>query len=212
MPYTGWVEEIFRLVSGAASNTEVIVPILVMKGGPLIQPIIGSNVIKIIIDSELKQSNITDQEQLSRTVRAAFPGQAKAFVEQVTTVVEQVTNQQVDEYVVKTKKERINIPKCTSVRVECHVKMDSPHEDTTLFFEPDVNPHWTEGLELCDMLVKVRAAKKTSITVCVQNLTDHEVVLAGRTVIGTVQQVQAIYPAATLEGSSSPPPATINHI
>ena len=114
MPYIGWVEATFRLGSGAASNTEVIVPVLVMKGGQLIQPIIGSNVIKIIIDSELKQFNDTDQGQLSRTVRAAFPGQARAFVEQVST-------NQVDEYVVKTKRERIVIPKHMSVRVECHL-------------------------------------------------------------------------------------------
>lgn len=56
MPYTGWVEITFRLASGAAAKTEVIVPTLVMKGGKLAQPIIGSNVIKIIIDSEMKQS------------------------------------------------------------------------------------------------------------------------------------------------------------
>lgn len=106
MPYTGWVEATFRLASGAASNTEVVVPILVMKGGHLVQPIIGSNVIQIII--------------------------AQAFAEQVTAVVEQVSTEQVDEYVFKTKRERINIPKHTSVGVECHVSMDSSHEDKTV--------------------------------------------------------------------------------
>ena len=119
MPYTGWVEVTFRLASGAASKTEVIVPTLVMKGDKLVQPIIGSNVIRIIIDSELKQSNTTDREGLSRTVRAAFPGQAAAFVEQVTAVVAQVSTIPVDEYIVKTKREMINVPKRTSVRVEC---------------------------------------------------------------------------------------------
>lgn len=44
------------------------------------------------------------------------------------------------EYTVKTKKERIIIPKHMSVKVECHVQMQTPHEDTTLIFEPDVNP------------------------------------------------------------------------
>lgn len=74
MPYTGWVEITFRLASGAAAKTEVIAPTLVMKGSKLAQPIIGSNVIKIIIDSEMKQSGTTHREQLSKTVRAAFPG------------------------------------------------------------------------------------------------------------------------------------------
>lgn len=183
-----------------------------MKGGKLVQPIIGSNVIRIIIDSELKQSNTTDSEGLIRTVRAAFPGQAAAFVEQVTAVVEQVCTTPVDEYIVKTKRERINIPKRTSVRVECYVNMDSPHEDNILLFEPDVNPRWTDGLELCDMLVKVKGSKKPSITVSVQNITDHDMMLAGKTVMGTVQQVQAVYPASILERSCPPPSATTNHI
>lgn len=91
--------------------------------------------------------------------------------------------------------------------------MDFPHEDKTLIFEPEVNPSWTEGLELCDKLIRVsKGSKKPSITVSVQNPTAHEIVLAGRSVIGTVQQIQAIYPATTLEGPRPLSPATTNHI
>lgn len=213
MPYTSWVEIAFRLASGAAAKTEVIVPTLVMKGGKLAQPIIGSNVIKIIIDSELKQSDTTHREQLSKTVRAAFPGHTDTFVKQVTAVVEQVSVRQANEYVVKTKRERVNIPKHLSVQVECHVHMDSPPENATLIFEPDVNLRWTEGLELCDMLVEVtRGTKKPSITVSVQNPTNHDIVLAGRTVIGTVQNVQAVYPTSMLERSRPLSLVTTNHI
>ena len=97
-------------------------------------------------------------------VRATFPGQAKAFIEQVTAVVEQVSNGQTSEFVVKTKKERITIPKHMSVKVKCNVSMESPKEDTTLIFEPDVNPRWTERLELSDTLVKVTKGAKPSIT------------------------------------------------
>lgn len=108
MPYTGWVEITFRLASGGGPTTEVIVPTLVMKASKLVQPIIGSNVIELIINSDFKQSNATDKERLGHTVRAAFPdlelNQAQAFVEQVSA-------EQTKEYVVKTKKERINIPK-----------------------------------------------------------------------------------------------------
>ena len=41
---------------------------------------------------------------------------------------------------------------------------ESPKEDTTLIFEPDVNPRWTERLELSDTLVKVTKGAKPSIT------------------------------------------------
>lgn len=85
-------------------------------------------------------------------------------MKQVTAVVEQVSVRQANEYVVKTKRERVNIPKHLSVQVECHVHMESPQEDATLIFEADVNPRWTERLELCDMLVGVR--KKKALYYC----------------------------------------------
>lgn len=61
---------------------------------------------------------MTDREWLGHTVRAVFPDlepdQTQAFIEQVSA-------EQTSEYVVKTKKERINIPKPMSVQVECHL-------------------------------------------------------------------------------------------
>lgn len=48
-----WVEETFSLASVGAPTTSVKVPTLVMKGDKLGRPIIGSNVIELIIDSEL---------------------------------------------------------------------------------------------------------------------------------------------------------------
>lgn len=142
-------------------------------------------------------------------MRTVFPNlepeQAQAFVQKVSV-------EQRDEFTVKTKKERINIPKHMSVKVECHVQMPSPREDTTLIFEPDVNPRWTEGLEICDTVVKVSKDNKPSITLSVQNPTAHDIVLAGRTVIGTVQNIQTLYPASILEGFRPPPPVSMNHI
>lgn len=209
MPYVGWVEITFSLTSRGALATTVIVPTLVLKGDKLRQPIIGSNVIELIIDSELKQSNATNSEQLSHTVRTVLPNlgpaQAQAFVQQVSAA-------QTSEYTVRTKKENVIIPKHMSIHVECYAQMPLPHEDTTLIFEPDVNPRWTEGLEICDTLVKVIKGAKPHIAVSVQNPTDHDMVLAGRTVIGTVQCIQALYPASILEGSRPPPPVNLNHI
>lgn len=46
----------------------------------------------------------------------------------------------------------------------------------------------------------------------VQNPTSHNIVLAGRTVIGSVQNIQALYPASILEGARPPPPVCLSHI
>lgn len=55
-----------------------------------------------------------------------------------------------------------------SVKVECHVQMQTPHDDTTLIFEPEVNPRWTEGLEICDTVVKVSKDTRPTVIVSVQ--------------------------------------------
>lgn len=146
-----------------------------MKGGKLAQPITGSNVIKVIIDSEWKQLDTIHREHLSTTVRAAFPGHTDTLVKQVIAVVEQVSVKQANEYIVKTK-EGINRPKHLSVQVECHVHMDSTHADAILILEPDVNPRWIEGLELCDILVEVtRGTKNIYYCKCAEPNRPHSV-------------------------------------
>lgn len=52
--------------------------------------------------------------------------------------------------------------------------------------------HSGQKVEFWDTLVKVRKGAKPFISVEVQNPTDHGIVLAGRTVIGALQQIQAI--------------------
>lgn len=74
MPYVGWIEVTFRLAADGVSTTEVVVLILVIKGASLAWPIVGSNVIGLIVDTELQQDNTTDKHQLIKTVQAAFPG------------------------------------------------------------------------------------------------------------------------------------------
>lgn len=193
MPYVGWVEITFKLATDGAPVTEVIVPTLVMKGTSLARPIIGSNVIGLIVDTELKQSNTANKHQLIQCVVAAFPGFETSGVQ---TCVEQVSTEQTYEYMVKTTKERLNVPKHTSIKVECRVQTSPFQEEITLIFEPDVNPQWAEGLEFCDTLVKLKKGVKPFIIIDVQNPTDHDIVLAGRTVVGTVQPIQAVYPAS----------------
>jgi len=74
MPYIGWVEVTFRLAFDGAPETEIVVPTLVMKDASLARPIIGSSVIGVIVNTELKQSNTPDKHQLIQTVVAAFLG------------------------------------------------------------------------------------------------------------------------------------------
>lgn len=87
------------------------------------------------------------------------------------------------------------MPKCSSIQIECRVQASPFKEDKTLIFEPHENPQWPEGLEFCDTLVSVKAGMTPRIVVSVRNPTSHDITLSGRTVIGTVQSVRAVYPA-----------------
>lgn len=81
-----------------------------------------------------------------------------------------------------------------------------------MIFEPTINPQWPEGLELTDTLMKLGKGAKPFIVVDVQNPTDHDIVLPGRTIIGTSQTVQAVYPATIFERPCSTPPVTVTKV
>lgn len=85
-----------------------------------------------------------------------------------------VALQQSLEYSVKMTREHVNVPKHSSVKVECCVSTLSLQEDRTLISEPSVSPQWSEVLEFTDILMKLRKHTKPFIIVDVQNPTDHD--------------------------------------
>lgn len=72
----------------------------------LSQPIVGSSVIKLIISGKQKKPVLTNTQWLRQTVKAVFPN---IGMDRVQAFVQQVSAGQTTEYIVKTKKERVNI-------------------------------------------------------------------------------------------------------
>lgn len=198
MPYLGWVETTFQLVSGTEQTEKLTIPMLVMKGFQLTCPIIGYNVIEYIV-------NKTDQAKLYSTVRKAFPSlkrhKVKAFIQAVSADA-------VDEYKVMTKKDCITVPKKSHMHVEGRIAAGPFKQDMVMIFEPDLNPQWPDNLEFFDTLVKVKKGTLPVITLGVSNPTDHEIVIPGRTLVGSVQTITAVLPAQVFEKATSV--ATVN--
>ena len=46
----------------------------------------------------------------------------------------------------------------------------------------------------------------------VQNPTDHDIEMSGRTVVGTLQQIQAVYPATALEKPDCCPTVSVGQV
>ena len=55
----------------------------------------------------------------------------------------------------------------------------------------------------------IRRGSSPYIILDVQNPTDHDIELSGKTVVGTVQQIQAVYPATILEKPDHFPPLSV---
>lgn len=199
MPYLGWIEATFRLASETDQAGELIIPVLVMKGWHLSRPIIGFNVIEHILTK-------TEKTTQYNTVRKAFPGLKR---NKVRAFIQAVSAEQEDEYVVKTKRGEIAVSKHSSIQVSCRVAAQPFKDDMILLFQPDLNPQWPDGLEFYDTLVRVRKGVLPVITIDVTNPTEHDIVLPGRTLIGTVQTIMTVLPAQIFEKTTTP--ATVSH-
>lgn len=203
MPYIGWLEVSFKLT---ASDDELLIPMLVLKGNQQQCPIIGFNVIeRLVLDSQ-DQTKHGDKEKLVKAVRMAFPHLRK---NKAQVFIHAVSAGQTYEYNVRTVSERVSVPKRSSIQIECRVQAPPFREDMTLLFEPHENPQWPEGLEFCDTLVSVKAGIAPKIIISVQNPTSHDITLAGRTFVGTVQSVRSVYPA-NIFNADQPPTVSIN--
>lgn len=108
------------------------------------------------------------------------------------------------EYLVRTACQKTNVQSHCAVQVKCRIHVKPFREDTTLVFEPDENPQWPEGLEFCNTLFQVKKGAQPNITLSVQNPTDHDIMLTGRVVIGTVQSITSVYPVRSAQETHSP--------
>lgn len=190
MPYVGWIEVAIRL---DGSTDELHVPMLVMRGNQQPRPIIGFNVIeRAVINSQTKEG-VLENEKLIKTVTKAFPNlkkrTAKAFIQAVS--IERTT-----EYSVRTN-HRVSVPSHSVMQIPCKIHAKPLKKDTVFVFEPNENPQWPEGLEFCDSLVQVKKRVPTHIILMVQNSAAHDIVLASRMIIGTVQPAAGVCPLDT---------------
>lgn len=210
IPFLGWVEILFGLSGKTHGPCTLTIPVLVMKGGTLTHPIIGYNAIEHIVkNSENDFSANTSSEPLQEAVRCALPSLETS---QIQALIDLVRIEKPQEYVVKTTRERTVIPRLTSTHVVCRLSARPLDEDTTLVVEPDVDPQWPEGLELNETVVQLKAGASPYITVNVQNSSTHDIILPGKTTIGTAHEVQSVYPVSLLDQQCGQNHASVSHV
>ncbi len=197
MPYSGWVELTFKLASPVTNEEELNIPVLVLKDQELPRPIIRYNVIEQIMRrSETSGSLDVTNACLYRTVRSAFPSIKKKSVH---TFINLVTTEGLSEYVVRSRKEPVNIRKHAVMQIQCLVRVPHVKRDLRCYCLSHTLTLYPDGLELFDALLILEKGARPIVTISVQNGTDHDITLSGRTELGTLQPVKSVLPISNAQ-------------
>ena len=65
-----------------------------------------------------------------------------------------------------------------------------PVEDKSpVLFEPDEQSHWPTGLSVKETITTVKQGNSSRIDIRVTNITEHDIILPGRTTLGQLQMI-----------------------
>ncbi|KAJ8010194.1 hypothetical protein DPEC_G00072460 [Dallia pectoralis] len=80
------------------------------------------------------------------------------------------------------------------MQMKCQVKAPYMNQDSVMLFEPPVNPQYPDGLEPIETLVTLKGRSRPVIQISIQNVTEHDILLLGKTELGTVQTIKSVLP------------------
>ncbi|MED6257721.1 hypothetical protein ATANTOWER_030271 [Ataeniobius toweri] len=95
-------------------------------------------------------------------------------------------------YIARLGRQAVIIPKSKVIEVEC----GHPRKETVcgsqLVLQPNQETPWPEGLIIREQLIQIPCQDKGKIAVTVENLTDHDITLCGRTTLGWLYNVDQV--------------------
>ena len=194
IPYAGWIELKLELMSQNPGRRCILVPFLVTKGD-IDVPIIGFNAICELTRGKGGKIE-TDDQQLVKEIETTFPmlqnGQSTKFI----NIIKEATEK---DFIckVKTSKKNIVIPKQSSLSVQCRGNGGFVPNSMLAMFEPEVDPSLPDGLQINETLVSLKNGTTQRLHINVENVTDHDIYLRNRTVLGRVQLIQSVMPIET---------------
>ena len=185
IPYCGWVEIGVRLTN--ENETEIRVPFLVTKEN-IEQPIIGFNVIELMVRNTEGTEDDVLLGRMSRSFKMSKSGDMQALISLIRT-----TNS--DELCpVKSTKTPHIVPAGETVHLPCRANTGPIHRKTPVIFEPDELATWPSGLAVHESLTTVKEGDATILSVTVTNNTNHDITLPGRVVLGRLHLVRSVTP------------------
>ena len=153
-----------------------------------------------IARSEIIEEVIKDQNDstsvLEHTITCKKSTLQTVKQENITALVQFIqTATDSDICSVKTTKRDVVIPSGETVKITCRANTRSSRGNKiSVLFEPDPEQSWPTGLETPESLTSIGGGSSSRVNIQIKNVTDHKIVLPGRTALGHLQQVKSVTP------------------
>ena len=192
IPYVGWVAINFAMASDDA-HVNISVPFLVTSSN-LDNPIIGYNVIEEAIKSNSADCTNTANTSLMKSVIATFH---EASTDNIPAFIDFVYENAINNdnlCAVRTSKNPQIIPKGGTVTIRCRANVGITKSKIPVLFEPDLSTSMSSDLELTQTLLVLPKGKSPHVSIQINNPSKHDILLKGRTTLGTLQLVKSVTP------------------
>ena len=176
--FEGWVPISFQLES-----EKLIVPFLVTSVCVLERPIIGYNVIKELY------GKFEDTHLFSRCLSTALPNKTKECYSAVISVIKE-DNDLIG--MVKSGKTHTVVAKGASTVLKGFVHTGVNQSKQLAIFVPNLENSLAECIDIKETLITVPKGSCCSISIPIQNITDHDVVIKRGTILGQLFTVQSV--------------------
>ncbi|KAK7880554.1 hypothetical protein WMY93_032813 [Mugilogobius chulae] len=227
IPYQGWIEVEFTLSSNAVagmSERSVVVPILIAST-ELERPIIGFNVIEeLALTNDNTESCVPAGHMVKKLCSALEVGQKTARA--VLSVLKKQSPAE-QSHIARLGRLPITVPKNKAIQVQCNYLQQGMFSGANVMLEPHPEAPWPTGIKVREQLIHLPDAN-TRIKVTVENVTDCNITLCGRTTLGWLHSVDAVYPldakpphsgtssleqpSQTPQGEPWDPPVDLSHL
>ena len=189
VPYVGWVETSFAF-GEESSVRKLSVPVLVVNQ-ELERPVIGYNVIEQLIQKNDDENCFPDTNPID-TLKYSFQDLGIKQVTALINFVGKKLNTPDDFGTVKLSKQNVVIPQGKTIPVTCRVRVGPVPERMPVVFEPTIDTDVPDDLVVSESLTYLQKGRSCSITVLVQNPTNHDIVIKGRTILGSLKAISTM--------------------
>ena len=186
LPYDGYIEIDFTLRGEGGTQFSIPVPVLVTPHF-LEHPIIGYNVVEEILVNHKDRTPVLIK-LLAESLNASTKENVEKFVNLVQKGEEKIS------IPVKLSKGTFLIKSGQSAKVPWRVNIGPISSKSPFIFEPTTDiKQWAPTLEISDSIINIKNTT-ARIQITIHNAGSHDIVLKGRTLIGSLEPIRSVTP------------------